>query len=165
MNSEFTVAVHCLLVLASVPDRLCSSECLSRRVHTHPARVRKIMGALRRHGLVETKEGLGGGYRLNRHPADVSLARVYKIAACGALKLNWCVCGEKDDPAMDEIRNVLDQTFDQAEALLLDYLNQLTIESLLKRAGRVAQKPMPSEAALTAEVSETGRVADHDFRD
>lgn len=126
MNSEFTIAVHCLILLASVPDQIWNSESLSEKVHTHPARVRKIMSLLRNNSLVATKEGLGGGYRLSCNPADCTLARIYRITSCSALKLSWC--SSFDEHGKDEeiagIQRVLDQTFSQAERLLEIYLGQ-----------------------------------------
>ncbi|GGL51831.1 RrF2 family transcriptional regulator [Sporolactobacillus putidus] len=133
MNSEFTIAVHCLIVLASAPDRVWSSGSLSRKVHTNPARVRKIMSALRRNGLVTTKEGLGGGYRLGFSSGDVNLALVYRTVSCEALKLNWCSDDGAGDPELARVRSVMDQAFCRAETMLETYLEQWTIDSLLEQ--------------------------------
>lgn len=136
MNSEFTIAVHCLILLASAPDHVWSSGSLSRKVHTHPARVRKIMSNLRRNALVTTKEGLGGGYRLGCPPVDITLALVYRIVSCEALKLNWCSGDGSDDPELANVRSVMDQAFCRAEAIFEKYLDQWTLDSLLKQIRR-----------------------------
>ncbi|MDD9149885.1 MULTISPECIES: RrF2 family transcriptional regulator [unclassified Sporolactobacillus] len=141
MNSEFTIAVHCLIVLASAPDHVWSSGSLSRKVHTNPARVRKIMSVLRKNGLVTTKEGLRGGYRLGFSPADVTLAHVYRTVSCEALKLNWCSEEEADDPELASVRSVMDQAFLKAEEMLETYLERWTIDSLLEQIRRTMSGP------------------------
>ncbi|TGA97776.1 transcriptional regulator [Sporolactobacillus shoreae] len=146
MNSEFTIAVHCLIILASAPDQIWNSESLSGKVHTHPARVRKIMSLLRNNDLVATKEGLGGGYRLSCDPADCTLARIYRITSCSALKLNWCSdskkCGQDQD--MVGIQLVLDQAFSIGERMLENYLEQWTIDLLFKEMNKVMKNKKSS---------------------
>ncbi|RYM06656.1 transcriptional regulator [Sporolactobacillus sp. THM7-7] len=139
MNSEFTIAVHCLIELAkNTSGHLYSSEALSQKVHTHSARVRKIMSTLRKNELVVTKEGIRGGYRLNLDPREITLALVYRAIACEALKLNWCSCSESD-PELISVRMVMDQAFGEAEVLLEEYLERLTIDSLLRQAEKVRE--------------------------
>lgn len=137
MNSEFTIAVHCLVILANAPDRLWNSESLSRKVHTHPARVRKIMSTLRRSCLVTTKEGIGGGYRMNCDPSQCSLAMVYQATSCQALKLNWCSGGCEARAGGEEVQRLMNRVFSDAEQLLADYLQQWTIDALVKQVKRM----------------------------
>ncbi|RYL94311.1 transcriptional regulator [Sporolactobacillus sp. THM7-4] len=146
MNSEFTIAVHCLIVLARIPGHMSSSEALSRKVHAHPARVRKIMSVLRRNELVMTKEGLGGGYRLNCEPCKVTLALVYRTIACEALKLNWSSGDDKNDPAFRSVQTVMNHTFQNAEMVLEKYLEQLTIASLLEQTEQSMKQMLLSQA-------------------
>lgn len=61
MKSDFIVAVHALVYLTHL-GTLVSSDELARNICTNPVRVRKIMGKLKKLGLVETKEGHVGGY-------------------------------------------------------------------------------------------------------
>ncbi|RYL92636.1 Rrf2 family transcriptional regulator [Sporolactobacillus sp. Y61] len=137
MNSEFTIAVHCLILLASAPDHLWNSESLSRKVHTHPARIRKIMSILRKRRLVSTKEGLGGGYRLDCDPGTCTLARIYRSTSCAALKLSWCSSGCMDDPDTSGIQQVMNQAFSGAEQILENYLEQWTLENLLEQVRKI----------------------------
>ena len=46
MNSEFTIAVHSLVLLAHLPDHMATSEEIAANVSTHSARIRKVMGFL-----------------------------------------------------------------------------------------------------------------------
>lgn len=57
MNSEFTIAVHSLVLLAHLPDHMESGQKIADNVSTSPARICKI----------------GGGYILQRDPDEITL--------------------------------------------------------------------------------------------
>ncbi|MCM3747631.1 Rrf2 family transcriptional regulator [Paenibacillus pasadenensis] len=134
MNSEFTIAVHSLVYLAYVPERSASSEAIAENVCTNPARVRKVMGYLKRGGYVATREGSGGGYRLTAEPAEVTLKDIYRHIASGSLMPNW----GSGDPDCDclvgsSMQEVMNDIFCGAEKRLEDYFGGLTIASVLGR--------------------------------
>lgn len=134
MNSEFTIAVHSLVFLAYLPEHMASSEQIASNVCTHPARIRKIMSCLRKHGFVKTKEGIGGGYILNCNPEDVTLAQIYRNIACGTIKPNWCT-GDPEEQCMisSNIQIVMDDIFSEAEVYYEKYLDRITIQSVLEK--------------------------------
>lgn len=132
MNSEFTIAVHSLVYLAYLPDRMASSESIAENVQTNSARVRKVMGVLRKSGYVETREGTRGGYRLSIDPNTVTLGDVYRAMAQGSLMPTWC----SGDPNMDcvvgsNMRSVMNGIFCTAEKRLEDYFDGITISGVL----------------------------------
>ncbi len=53
-----------------------SSEALAENICTNPTRVRRVLAGLKKAGMVETREGLDGGYRLTADPATLSLRQV-----------------------------------------------------------------------------------------
>jgi Rrf2 family protein len=134
VNSEFTIAVHSLALLAHIPDHMASSELIAHNVCTHPARVRKIMSALRKHGFVKTKEGIGGGYILASDPSEITLAQIYSAVSCGTLKPHWCT-GDPQETCLvsSNMPHVMDQIFTEAEEYYTRYLGQITIQSVLDR--------------------------------
>ncbi|MFC5531113.1 RrF2 family transcriptional regulator [Cohnella yongneupensis] len=134
MNSEFTIAVHGLVLLAHRPDGMASSEEIASNVCTNPVRVRKVMSCLRKHGFVDTREGSGGGYKLVAKPADVTLASVYRALAAGSLAPSWC----SGNPEMEcvvgsNMRDVMDAVFCGADQVLASYLESITIAQMLSR--------------------------------
>lgn len=159
MNSQFTIAVHCLIVLAGTPDLVWNSESLSQKVHTHPARIRKIMSILRKNGLVETKEGLGGGYRIGCDPSECTLARIYQSISCTPLKLSWCSAGCEQDPEFDRIRSVMDFAFTGAERGLEEYLEHWSIASLIKRTGSSTEQLPEHDVPIAARIK--GKMKEH----
>ncbi len=134
MNSEFVIAVHSLVFLAHHPEGMLSSEEIAANVCTHPARVRKVLSCLRRDGLVDTREGAGGGYRLGRDPMSVTLADVYRAMAAGSLAPGWC----SGDPDMDcvvgaNMREAMRDVFCGAERQLEAYFERITVGDMLER--------------------------------
>jgi len=140
MNSEFIIAVHSLVFMAYRPDGMASSEEIAANVCTHPARVRKVLGCLRKEGFVATREGSGGGYRLIRDPGSITLAHVYRVMAAGSLTPNWC----SGDPEMDcmvgsNMQDVMNAVFCEAETRLESYFSEITIGSMLSQIKELKQ--------------------------
>ena len=81
-NSRFSLAVHVLVLLAISPTQL-SSESLAETVNVHPVFLRRLMGMLLRAGLVRSRTGHGGGFRLAIEPRLVTLDRVYRAVGGG----------------------------------------------------------------------------------
>ncbi|MFS0725766.1 RrF2 family transcriptional regulator [Paenibacillus sp. 1P07SE] len=134
MNSEFTIAVHSLVLLANLPERMASSDAIADNVQTNPARIRKVMGCLRRGGFVETREGTRGGYRLTIDPQTATLGDIYRAMAIGSLMPSWC----SGDPDMDcvvgsNMEDVMCEIFSTADRQLEAYFSGITIQDVLNR--------------------------------
>ncbi|TYP75608.1 RrF2 family transcriptional regulator [Paenibacillus methanolicus] len=134
MNSEFTIAVHSLVYLAYLPERMAPSEVIAENVSTNPARVRKVMSHLRKGGYVDTREGAGGGYRLTLDPAVVSLADIYRLMAQGSVIPSWC-SGDPDSDCVvgSNMRSVMNGIFCTAEKQLESYFGGITVADVLGR--------------------------------
>ncbi len=88
MNSEFCVAVHALVYLNHKACTL-KSEALAENICTNPARVRKVMGELKKAGLVSTKEGTEGGYLFEKDPKDVNLRMIGEALSVRYTGTSW----------------------------------------------------------------------------
>lgn len=134
MNSEFTIAVHSLVYLAYMPDRMATSEMIAHNVNTHPSRVRKVMSCLRKHGYIATKEGIGGGYLFARSPEQVTLAEIFRATSIGSIKPAWCSGnGDEDCMVACNMTEVMEHIFNDAEEQLLLYLQRVTVSDVLER--------------------------------
>jgi 6-phosphogluconolactonase (cycloisomerase 2 family)/DNA-binding IscR family transcriptional regulator len=131
MNSELTVAVHCLLFLDSREDHMANSEQIACSVATHPARVRKVLSLLRRHDLVTTKEGAHGGYLLKAELSRVSLGDLYRIFAQGSLRPSWCSGSEHSSCAISSnIPAVMNEIYGGAERQVELYFDRLPLSEV-----------------------------------
>lgn len=134
MNSEFTIAVHSMVYLASRPDRMANSEMIAENVCTHSARIRKVMGFLKRSGYIQTKEGIGGGFQLVCQPEEVNLGELYRIVCFGKLKPGWCSGDpERDCAVAANISEVMDGIYIEVEQQLAKHLSKWTIRDVLDR--------------------------------
>lgn len=71
-------------------ERVVSAQEIARQAGLNKSVVANLMKGLAREGLLESQRGLKGGYRLTRHPAEISLARVLG-AVDGPFHLVDCV--------------------------------------------------------------------------
>lgn len=72
MTGDYNLAIHAIVYLYNKKDG-ANSEMLAKNICTNSARVRKVMLKLKKSEIIITKEGQGGGYRLNPKFYDVSL--------------------------------------------------------------------------------------------
>lgn len=76
ISTRFSVAVHAL-ALISISSGDCTSDFIAGSVNTNPVIVRRILGMLKKAGLVEVRPGVGGASLL-KAPEDISLLDVYR---------------------------------------------------------------------------------------
>ncbi|OKS87199.1 RrF2 family transcriptional regulator [Mucilaginibacter polytrichastri] len=77
MNARFQIAVHILTLLYHANGEVYSSDFISGSVNANPALIRKELSNLRKHGLIESKEGKTGGYTLSKSAGLITLADIY----------------------------------------------------------------------------------------
>ncbi|MBU5591617.1 Rrf2 family transcriptional regulator [Clostridium sp. MSJ-4] len=77
ISSRFSVAVHILSILSMEDRNLCTSEWIADSVNTNPVVIRRVMGMLKRAGLVNVIAGAGGAYLL-KELDQITLLEVYR---------------------------------------------------------------------------------------
>ena len=98
-STSVEYGLHCLLPLCA-PDVQASSQDLADFQGVSSAYVAKIFASLKRAGLVVALEGAGGGYRLARAAADISVLDVVQalqgdkpLFQCNEIRGNCAVFG------------------------------------------------------------------------
>ena len=135
INSRFTVAVH-LLALMSVGRERCAgtaltSEIAAESVNTNPVVVRRILGSLRKAGLVSSHPGPTGGWLLLREPGTITLGDVYRAVEDEAL---FSMHHRPPNSRCEVGRNIqytLEGYFGEAERAMLDKLAERTIADVV----------------------------------
>lgn len=74
MDTRFSVAIH-LLILISESDSPLSSAQMAASVGTNPSFVRKVLGSLKKAGLIESRQGRTG-YTLAKPSNDITLLQI-----------------------------------------------------------------------------------------
>lgn len=83
MNARFSLAVHILCLLATSPGERLTSEFLAASIGTNPVVIRRLLGSLRRAGLVNSKSAGGGGWRLGLPAGEITLDLVHQAISVG----------------------------------------------------------------------------------
>jgi Rrf2 family protein len=83
-SSKFPVAVHLMTALAFSPKEWLTSPMLAESVGTNPVVIRRLVGQLRRAGLVEAHAGKLGGMELARRPDTITLLDIYRAVEGGS---------------------------------------------------------------------------------
>ena len=107
LSSRFDLSVHVLCVLALFDGRDVPSAFVATSLNTNPVSVRRLLGLLKAAGMVQTREGVEGGYCLARRPEAIALDEVYAAVEPGPLfgthttpPSSHCPIGRGIQPAM-----------------------------------------------------------------
>ena len=134
-SQRFAITIHALTLLATSRDPL-TSEMIAGSVDTNAVVIRRTMASLREHGLVVSKPGAGGGWKLLRAPEKIHLCDVYRsLGEEDVLAIHGHP--NKHCPIGRNIQGALEDVFSSAQAALVDSLGHHTIADVLRdvRAG------------------------------
>jgi DNA-binding IscR family transcriptional regulator len=76
ISMRFSMAVHGLSLIAVAPNE-CTGDFIASSVNTNPVVIRKIMGMLKKAGLVDVRPGVGGA-SLRKEPERITLLDIYR---------------------------------------------------------------------------------------
>ena len=91
----------------------------------------QLFSKLRKHGLVDSARGPGGGYRLSRPAADVAVVEV--ITAVDE-KVDATRCGGKGN-CQGEERCLTHELWTDLSSQIYDFLSNITLGDLVERRG------------------------------
>ncbi|MBU5626898.1 Rrf2 family transcriptional regulator [Oscillibacter sp. MSJ-2] len=130
MDSSFCVAVHALVYLNHKACML-SSEDLAENICTNPARVRRVMSALKKAGMVHTKEGSVGGYRFAGDPEQLTLDLVADALGARFVDSSWH-SGDADMECLvaSGMADLMDELFLDLNTRCKERLAQVSIADL-----------------------------------
>ena len=133
MDSSFNLAVHALVCL-SHSGRSLSSEALAENICTNPTRVRRVLAGLKKAGMVETREGLDGGYRLTADPATLSLRQVAEAVNTRFVDCAWHSGDiDRDCAICSGMAGVMDALYRNMNEECAAYLSRITITDIETR--------------------------------
>lgn len=147
MTSDFNIAVHALVYLSHKAQTL-SSEALAENICTNPARVRKVLSALGKAGLIQTREGRPhGGYAIARPAGEITLGEVSRAMDARFVSTAW----RSGDPSMtclvaSGMADIMDGIYERLDAQCKQYLEHITIRDLERHIFR----PAPDKSAQSA---------------
>ena len=143
-NSRLSLALHTLGHMAGHPTQMQTSANIAAHAGTNPVVVRRVLGKLRKAGLLDSEKGHAGGWRLARTPSQITLADVY-LALDESLVASG---GEEAVPACS-VEHVLQRkvasVLEEIEQSLIDRLAATTLEEV-RETGDLASNVFNAEA-------------------
>lgn len=128
-NSRLTLALHTLSHMAQDTGRTQTSSEVADHAGTTPVVVRRVLGKLRKTGLLTSEHGHSGGWRLARPSQEITLADVYF-----ALEESLVVPRLESEPYTCQVERHLDdgviEILNEVEATLIDRLSNTTIAEI-----------------------------------
>ena len=83
ISSRFTIAIHILICVDLYGEQApMTSESLAESIGAHPVVIRRILGQLRRAGLITVARGREGGAHIARPLAEITFADVFRATEC-----------------------------------------------------------------------------------
>ena len=107
-----------------------TSESLAMAMQTHPVVVRRVMAGLREAGFVSSAKGHGGGWVLSCPLDAVTLGDIHQAVGSPAL---LAMGNRTESPGCiveQAVNAALDDACHEAEALLLERFNSITLADL-----------------------------------
>jgi Rrf2 family protein len=131
-NSQFSMAVHVLLMLARSREENLKSDYLAGSVNTNPVVIRRLLGQLAHADLVVSQTGANGGTRLARCPSEINLAEIYKAVSCGEVFALHGRSPNQDCPVGRNIEAVLCNLQKEIDHSVVEKLSQYTLQNVLE---------------------------------
>lgn len=129
IDSRLSGILHLLLHMADSETPL-TSEALATIMRTNPVVVRRTLAGLRRHNLVRSEKGPGGGWSLAAELDRISLRDVY--IALGEPTL-LAIGNRTEAPSClveQAVNAALDEPLRQAEEMLLEAFGSVTLAAI-----------------------------------
>ena len=151
-----TAMIDLALRQASGPVTLAA---ISQRQHISLSYLEQLFGKLRRHDLVESTRGPGGGYTLGRKASDITVA---DIIVSVDEPIDATQCGGKENCLGEGSRCMTHELWAQLNAKMVDFLDSITLQKLvddqLAKGITIEDKPAVKRAISAAPVVKPVRV-------
>ncbi len=132
-NSQFSMAVHILTLLAEGGDENMKSEYIAGSVNTNAVVIRRVLGQLSQAGLVSSQTGAFGGTRLAKPPEQIRLSEIYDAVSCGEVFALHAKAPNQDCPIGKNIEAVLCNLQKEIDEAVVDKLGQYTLANITEK--------------------------------
>ncbi|MBN1595201.1 Rrf2 family transcriptional regulator [candidate division FCPU426 bacterium] len=136
ISDAVVLALHALAYLAKKRAEPVSAREMSEAMRVSLAHLAKVLQRLEKAGLVKSKRGPQGGFRLGRGQSQITLKHIYETIA-GKLRFNGCLLGQPFCQGYCP----LSQSLQAAEQDIIQKLGETTLADF---AGPLRLKSHPS---------------------
>lgn len=132
ISSRFSVAVHILSLLSINSTEHCTSEWIAGSVNTNPVIIRRVLGQLKKAGLVHVRSGTGGA-SLAKDLEQITLLDVYRAVEVVEEGHLFHIHEQPNPqcPVGANIQFVLELILTRAQSAMEDILDGVTMSQLV----------------------------------
>ena len=136
-SSKFVVATHVMVAmaafkLASGKYQVFKSDFISGSVNTNPVVIRRILGLLRKAGLVVSQTGPVGGSKLAKNPETITLLEIHDAVEDSCLFHLHYRDPNQECPIGHNIQDALSGVFADAESAIKKVLAKKTLADIAR---------------------------------
>jgi DNA-binding IscR family transcriptional regulator len=131
-NSQFSMAVHVLSMLARSEGKNLKSDFIACSVNTNAVVIRRLLGQLNQAKLVVSQTGASGGTRLARCPSEINLSEIYKAVSCGEVFALHARSPSQDCPVGKNIEAVLCCLQKEIDKGIEEKLSRYTLQNVFE---------------------------------
>lgn len=130
-NSRASVALHALAHLVKRQTPVTSEE-LGKCLQTNPVVIRRVLGELKKAGIVDSGKGHGGGWVVTKPPSQISFSEVF--ATLGEKLVPAAPQLDQDEQChiMKTLALIMSDFLSDAEALLDNRLKKISVDDVVK---------------------------------
>lgn len=134
ISSRFSVGIHLLTLIEFNKEGISTSDYLASSVNTNPAVIRKLMGMLKKAGLVEVRPGIAGA-KLAKDLSEFTLLDVYKAVNVVQDKELFSIHENPnpDCPVGRNIQDTIEPLFEAAQLAMEKVLGTVTLEDVVNQ--------------------------------
>lgn len=138
ISSRFTLAVHILICIDTFKDEYkVTSDFLAGSTNINPVMVRRLLGQLKKAGIIDVMRGTGGAV-ITKPLNEISFLDIYKAVECvdnGEL-FHFHENPNPNCPVGRNIHNILDEKLMRVQMALERELASITLEDVKKDTDR-----------------------------
>jgi len=132
-NSQFSIAVHILTMLAQPSGERVKSDYLARSVNTNPVVIRRLLCGLQSAGLVVSQVGATGGTTLAKMAKDIRLSEIYNAVAGGEVFSLHPKMPNQNCPVGKNIEAILCDLQKEIDKSIEEKLHQFTLRDVIEK--------------------------------
>lgn len=138
ISSRFTLAVHILICIDTFKDEYkVTSDFLAGSTNINPVMVRRLLGQLKKAGMIDVMRGTGGAV-ITKPLNEISFLDIYKAVECvdnGEL-FHFHENPNQNCPVGRNIHNILDEKLMRVQMALERELASIPLEDVKKDTDR-----------------------------
>ena len=132
MNTQFSVAIHILTLLATEKEPV-SSQYIASSINSNATLVRKICRYLKDGNLIDSSQGVSG-YSLKKAATSILLGKVFQVIFDSETHFAKIHGNTNPDCYVGKnISNALDSIYGEVDQAILNKLNDYSVQDVINR--------------------------------